>query len=91
MGTRLFVGNLSYDSTADSLRAAFAVHGEVNDVVLIVDRATGRPRGFAFVTMASEAQASAAVTKMNGAMVDGRPVRVNEAQTRAAAAARHRY
>lgn len=86
MGTRLFVGNLSYDSTADSLRTAFSVHGEVNDVVLIVDRTTGRPRGFAFVTMASEAQASAAMTKMNGAMVDGRPVRVNEAQTRAAAA-----
>jgi RNA recognition motif-containing protein len=91
MGARLYVGNLSYESTADSLRTAFSVHGEVSEVVLIFDRATGRPRGFAFVTMGSDAQASTAVTKMNGALVDGRPLRVNEAETpRTHAGRRHR-
>jgi RNA recognition motif-containing protein len=80
MGARLYVGNLSYDATADSLRAAFSKHGEVSHVVLMVDRDTGRHRGFAFITMGSAEQASVAVTKMNGAMLDGRPLRVNEAE-----------
>jgi RNA recognition motif-containing protein len=82
VSTRLYVGNLSYDSTADSLRAAFSQHGVVSEVILIVDRETGRHRGFAFVTMSTAEQASAAAVKMNGAMVDGRPVRVNEAERR---------
>jgi RNA recognition motif-containing protein len=82
MGTRLYVGNLSGDATADSVRAVFAPHGEVSDVHIVCDRDTGRPRGFAFVTMGTSDQASAAATKMNGAMVDGRPLRVNEADTR---------
>jgi RNA recognition motif-containing protein len=80
MGTRLYVGNLSIDTTADSVRAVFSAHGHVNDVHIVVDRYSGRPRGFAFVTMGTDEQASAAATKMNGALIDGRPLRVNEAQ-----------
>jgi RNA recognition motif-containing protein len=79
MGTRLYVGNLSYDATADSVRAVFSAHGDVSDVHIVIDRDTGRSRGFAFVTMRSSEQASAAATKMNGALIDGRPLRVNEA------------
>jgi RNA recognition motif-containing protein len=80
MGTRLYVGNLSYDATADSVRAVFSAHGDVNDVHIVIDRDTGRPRGFAFVTMGTAEQASTAANKMNGALIDGRPLRVNEAQ-----------
>ncbi len=75
--TRLFVGNLSVDTTPDAVRAAFAGHGEVRDVHLVVDRYTGRPRGFGFVTMASPAQAAEAAASLNGVLVDGRPMRVN--------------
>jgi len=82
MSARLYVGNLSHESTPDSLRAAFSRHGEVSDVHMVVDRDTGRPRGFAFVTMGTPGQAADAATKMNGAVVDGRPVRVNEAEPR---------
>jgi RNA recognition motif-containing protein len=78
----LYVGNLPYDSTVESVRAAFSQHGQVSEVALIVDRETGRHRGFAFVTMSTDEQASAAMTKMNGAMFDGRPLRVNPARTR---------
>jgi RNA recognition motif-containing protein len=78
----LYVGNLSYDSTADTLRSAFSQHGEVSDVHLVVDRDTGRPRGFAFVTMRTPAEAADAAAKMNGTVVDGRPVRVNGADPR---------
>jgi RNA recognition motif-containing protein len=80
MGTRLYVGNLSIDVTADSVREAFSVHGDVSEVHIVLDRYTGRPRGFAFVTMGTDEQASTAATKMNGALIDGRPLRVNEAQ-----------
>lgn len=83
MGTKLYVGNLSYQTTEETLREAFAADGrQVQEVAIIMDRETGRPRGFAFVTMASPADAEAAIAAMNGAMVDGRPLRVNEAQDR---------
>jgi RNA recognition motif-containing protein len=82
MGTRLYVGNLSYDSTVESLRSAFAEAGEVTDVHVVMDRETGRSRGFGFVTMGSEAEAQNAITRFNGAMVDGRSLRVNEAEER---------
>jgi cold-inducible RNA-binding protein len=82
MGARLYVGNLSHDATADGLKAAFSEHGEVSEVHIVRHRDTGRPRGFAFVTMGTAEQASTAVTKMNGAVVDGRPLRVNEAGRR---------
>jgi RNA recognition motif-containing protein len=75
--TRLFVGNLSADATAETVRAAFAGHGDVRDVHLVIDRYTGRPRGFGFVTMASPAQAAEAAASLNGLLVDGRPMRVN--------------
>lgn len=83
MGTRLYVGNLSFQTTEDILRDAFAADGRtVTDVKIMLDRDTGRSRGFAFVEMANEADAQAAIQAMNGADVDGRPLRVNEAQPR---------
>jgi RNA recognition motif-containing protein len=79
MSSRLYVGNLSHDSTAEMLRDAFSEFGDVTDVQVVVDRYSGRARGFAFITMATQEQAARAAAKMNGAMLDGRPVRVNEA------------
>ena len=84
MGTRLYVGNLSFSSNADSVRAAFSACGEVTDVHLVTDRATGQSRGFAFVTMGSEQAANTAISTMNGLMLDGRQLKVNEAQERPA-------
>jgi RNA recognition motif-containing protein len=77
---RLFVGNLPYDASEDALRSAFAEHGQVTSVHVVHDRYTGRSRGFAFVTMASPEQAAQAAQRMNGTMVSGRPLRVNEAE-----------
>ena len=82
MGQRLYVGNLSYNTTSESLREAFAAHDEVSDVHVVMDRDTGRPRGFAFVTMGSPQGAQKAIAAMNGAMLDGRSLRVNEAEER---------
>jgi len=82
MGTRLYVGNLSFSSTVEGLRAAFAESGEVVDAHIVKDRDTGRSRGFGFVTMGTEDQARKAIESMNGAMIDGRPLKVNEAQER---------
>ena len=83
MGKRLYVGNLSYDSTDDSVRAAFSEDGRtVSDVHVMIDRETGRPRGFGFVEMGSEADAQSAIQALDGAMLDGRNLKVNEAQER---------
>lgn len=82
MGQRLYVGNLSFNTTAETLRAEFGAHDEVTDVHLVMDRETGRARGFAFVTMGSEAGAQKAIQALNGAVVDGRPLKVNEAEER---------
>jgi RNA recognition motif-containing protein len=82
MGNRLYVGNLSFRTTQESLQAAFAAFGEVRDVSLPTDRETGQPRGFGFVTMGDDKQAQEAIKGMNGTMLDGRPLRVNEAQER---------
>ena len=82
MGTRLYVGNLSYDTNADSIRELFSELGEVTDVHVVMDRDTGRPRGFAFVTMGSQEEAEKAIRETNGKMVDGRSLRVNEAEDR---------
>jgi RNA recognition motif-containing protein len=82
MGNRLYVGNLSYDATEDSLRTCFAECGEVSEVRIITDRETGRSRGFAFVTMKTDTEAQSALGQLNGAVVDGRPLRVNEAEER---------
>ncbi|HEY3353526.1 MAG TPA: RNA-binding protein [Polyangia bacterium] len=85
MGTKLYVGNLSYNANEDSLRAAFAADGRtVAEVKIITDRDTGQPRGFAFVTMATPADANAAITALDGREVDGRALKVSEAQERGA-------
>jgi RNA recognition motif-containing protein len=82
MGQRLFVGNLSFNTTAETIRAEFSAHDEVTDVHLVTDRETGRARGFAFVTMGSPQGAQKAIEALNGAVVDGRPLKVNEAEER---------
>ena len=82
MGNRLYVGNLSFGSTQDMLKDAFAAHGEVVDVHLVADRATGQSRGFGFVTMGTREQAESAMQAMNGADLDGRTLKVNEAEER---------
>ena len=83
MSNRLYVGNLSFHTTKDGLREAFAVSGrEVVDVHVVMDRDSGQSRGFGFVTMATAQQAQEAIAEMNGALLDGRPLRVNEAEER---------
>ena len=82
MGNRLYVGNLSFDSTTETLRAAFAAFGEVTDSHVVTDRTTGQSRGFGFVTMGTAGDAAKAIAEMNGALVDGRALRVNEAEER---------
>ena len=82
MSTRLYVGNLSFNTSSETIREEFSALGEVTDVHVVMDRETGRPRGFAFVTMGSPAEAQKAINEMNGKMLDGRPLRVNEAEER---------
>ncbi|MEM7204711.1 MAG: RNA-binding protein [Planctomycetota bacterium] len=91
MGTRLFVGNISFDSTEDSIAQAFAQDDRrVQSVSVVTDRDTGRPRGFAFVEMGSEADAQAAIESLDGTELDGRTLRVNEAQERQQRSSRDR-
>jgi RNA recognition motif-containing protein len=82
MGNRLYVGNLSFSATTESIRSAFAAFGEVGEIHIPTDRTTGQPRGFAFVTMGNSHEAAKAIAEMNGAMLDGRALRVNEAEER---------
>jgi RNA recognition motif-containing protein len=82
MNNKLFVGNLSFDTTELGLQDLFAAHGTVEDVNLVTDRVTGRPRGFAFVTMATPEQAQAAITALSGKNVNGRDITVTEARPR---------
>ncbi len=82
MSKKLFVGGLSWDTDDHGLRAAFEEHGEVTDAKVITDRDTGRSRGFGFVTFANSDDAQTAMTRMSGAMLDGRTLNVNEAQER---------
>jgi RNA recognition motif-containing protein len=82
MNTRLYVGNLSFNTTAEGVRAAFTQFGTVSDVHLVSDRETGRSRGFAFVTMGTTEEAAKAIEGMDGKTLDGRPLRVNEAEQR---------
>ncbi len=84
MGTRLYVGNLSYNVTEPELREAFGEEGRnVVEVKVVMDRDTGRPRGFAFVEMGSDAEASAAITSLTGREIQGRAINVSEARERA--------
>ena len=82
MGNRLYVGNLSFSATEQTLRDAFGAHGDVTDVHVVIDRMTGQSRGFGFVTMASQSEANGAMEAMNGAEMDGRTLKVNEAEER---------
>ena len=80
MSTRIYVGNLSYNTTENQLQELFGAHGPVSSVDLIMDKFTGRPRGFGFVTMESSEGANAAIAALNGKNIDGRDLTVNEAR-----------
>ncbi len=82
VSNRLYVGNLSFSTTADAVETLFAAVGEVREVAMPTDRETGRPRGFAFVTMGNPEIAETAARQLDGTILDGRPLRVNEAQER---------
>lgn len=82
MSTKLFVGNLSFNTTENDLQDTFAAHGTVMEANLMMDRATGRARGFGFVTMGTPEEAQAAITALNGTQLDGRAITVNEARPR---------
>src|ERR1044071_2026945 len=82
MNTKLIVGNRSYNATENDLQDLFAQHGTVNEVNLMVDRMSGRSRGFAFVTLGSKEEADAATNALNGHPLDGRNLTVNEARPR---------
>src|SRR6478672_13257746 len=82
MSTKLFVGNLSFNTTENQLQDLFAAHGNVIEVDLIMDKFSGRPRGFGFVTMETKEGADAAIQALNGKSVDGRAMTVNEARPR---------
>jgi RNA recognition motif-containing protein len=78
--TKLFVGNLDWSVTGDDLRAVFSAVGTVADAVVLMDKMTGRSRGFGFVTMGTEDEAKAAVEKLNGSDLKGRKINVNVAR-----------
>lgn len=79
---KIYVGNLSFKTNEDALRAAFEAHGEVASASIVVDRDTGRSRGFGFVEMPNDAEARAAIAALNGSSLDGRELTVNEARPR---------
>ena len=82
MSNKLFVGNLSFNTTENDLQDAFAAFGTVTETNLMMDRATGRPRGFGFITMGSAEEAQKAIEGMNGKSIDGRALTVNVAKPR---------
>ena len=90
MGTKLFVGNLSYNVGDSTLEQLFAAHGTVRSAQVVLDRDTGRSKGFGFVEMGREEEAQAAMAALNGKEVEGRPITVNEARAREGGAGRGR-
>jgi RNA recognition motif-containing protein len=82
MGSKLYVGNLSYDTTSSDLEQLFTPHGAVTSAEVIQDRDTGRSKGFGFVQMGSDGEAQAAIAALNGQQSDGRALTVNEAKPR---------
>ena len=82
MNTKLFVGNLSFNTTENDLQDAFAAHGTVTEANLMMDRSTGRPRGFGFITMSTTEEAQKAINALNGTMLGDRNITVNEARPR---------
>ncbi len=79
---RIYVGNFSYEMTEQELREAFEAHGQVQEVNMITDRETGRPKGFGFIEMPTSAEAQAAIDALNGKEFGGRAITVNEARPR---------
>jgi cold-inducible RNA-binding protein len=79
---KIYVGNMSFDSTEAELRKAFEAHGQVDSVTIIMDRDTGRPKGFGFVEMSNDAEAKKAIESLNGKDFMGRTINVNEARPR---------
>ena len=79
---RIYVGNFGYDTREQEIREAFEAHGQVQEVTLVMDRDTGRPKGFGFVEMPTSAEAQAAIGALNGKEFGGRPATVNEAKPR---------
>jgi len=86
MNTKLFVGNISFNTTENDLQDAFAAHGTVVEANLMMDRATGRPRGFGFITMGSAEEAQNAINALNGSQLGDRSITVNEARPKEARA-----
>jgi len=82
MSKKLYIGNLSWGTSTENLRAMFEAYGEVEDAIVMSDRETGRSRGFGFVTFTNGEDADAAIEAMNGKDIDGREVTVNEARPR---------
>lgn len=82
MGKKLYVGNLSYNTTSSMLETLFSEHGTVESAEVITDRSTGRSKGFGFVEMGSDQEAQAAIDALNGSQQDGRALTVNEAKPR---------
>ena len=82
MATKLYVGNMSYDTTEEQIRTLFTQAGEISEIAFIMDRDTGRPKGFGFVTMKTEEGAQDAIKRFNGQTVDNRALTVNEARPR---------
>jgi len=91
MSTKLYVGNLSFQTTEGGLRDVFGEFGEVTDVYVASDPNTGRPRGFGFVTFSTEEQSKLATEKLNGADLDGRELTVNEARPKGASAGGRKF
>lgn len=81
---KIYVGNMSFNSTEASLEGLFSNYGQVSEVAVVTDRETGRPRGFAFVTMPEDSEAKAAIEALNGQEFEGRNLNVNEAKPREA-------
>lgn len=82
MSKRLYIGNLAFDTAESSLTGAFSQFGTVDEVRVISDRETGRSRGFAFITMSTPEEAKQAIAQMDGQSLDGRELKVNEAEER---------
>ena len=82
MSNKLIVGNLSFNTTENDLQDAFAAHGTVTETNLMMDRMSGRPRGFGFITMSTAEEAQKAIAALNGAQLDGRALTVNVAKPR---------
>ncbi len=91
MGRKLYVGNLPYSATESAISDKFAECGTVESCKLITDRATGQSKGFGFIEMASDAEAHAAIDKLNGTDYDGRPMKVNEARPKESGGSRSGY